>query len=163
MDESGQVRLVEMILSTIVMTLALLMIMNLTAPLRSIYLRETSDLRRLAYNVLNSLSETGMFEDLIMTKRLKGDPWEDELSLFLSMNLPPNIVFKLDVYEYLVLRNGTTKWVKLNSKPITNLMRWDESKVIEAESITYTYVCLRGADEYRGIFLKFELVLGYGG
>ncbi len=163
LDNRGQVRLMESVLATAVMTIALIIIMNLTIPLRSIYLRETSDLRRLAYNVLNSLSDTGVFEDIIIGGMIENRTWEDELSLFFSLSLPPNVLFKVDVYEFLILENGTTRWVKLNAKPITNLVDWKNIKLVEAEAITYTYVCVLGPDEGKGTFLKIDMVIGYGG
>jgi len=159
----GQARLVEIVLATIVLTVTLVTIMNLATPLRSIYLRETSDLRRVAYNILNDFGDARIYENIIIKGNLSGSPWENELRLFISTCLPPQVIFKVDIYVLKVYRNGTLEWVKLNKEPITNVADWDSINLIEAESVTYTYVCIAEPDEARGTFLKIELTLGYGG
>jgi len=159
----GQARIIEVMLAAIVMTITLVTIMNLTTPLRSIYLRETSDLRRVAYNILNDFGDARVYENIIIKGNLTGRLWEDELILFISVNLPPQVIFNMDVYVLKVHRNGTLEWVKLNRKPISNVENWEEANIVEAESVTYTYVCVAEPDEGRGTFLKIELTLGYGG
>jgi len=159
----GQARLIEIVLATIVMTITLVTIMNLTMPLRSIYLRETSDLRRVAYNILNDFGDARVYENIIVKGNLTDRPWENEMRLFLSTSLPPQVLFKMEIYVLKVYRNGTLVWTKLNREPITNVADWDTVNLVEAESITYTYVCVAEPDEGRGTFLKIELTLGYGG
>jgi len=103
----GQARIIEVMLAAIVMTITLVTIMNLTTPLRSIYLRETSDLRRVAYNILNDFGDARVYENIIIKGNLTGRLWEDELILFISVNLPPQVIFNMDVYVIKVHRNGT--------------------------------------------------------
>ena len=162
-NRKGQARIIEIILATIIMTSTLVTIMNLTTPVRSIYLRESSDLRRLAYNILNDFGDARIYENIIMKGNLTGRAWEKEFKLFLSVNLPPQVLFKVDVYVLKVYNNGTTQWVRMNKEPITNVPDWENARIIEAVSVTYTYVCVAAPDETRGTFLKIELTLGYGG
>ena len=159
----GQARVIEMILATLVMTSALLVAMSIAAPLRSIYLRETADLRRLAYNLLNDLADARVLESVVVEGNLTGSNWEDELMLFIAANLPPELVFKVDVYQLKVRSDGSLEWVKLNRRPISKPEDWDAARVVEAESVSYAYVVVGAPEEGRGCFLRIDLVLGYGG
>lgn len=159
----GQARVIEMILATLVMTSALLVAMSIAAPLRSIYLRETADLRRLAYNLLNDLADARVLESVVVEGNLTGSNWEDELMLFIAANLPPELVFKVDVYQLRVGADGSLEWVKLNRRPISKPEDWDAARVVEAESVSYAYVVVGAPEEGRGCFLRIDLVLGYGG
>jgi len=159
----GQARVIEMILATLVMTAALLVAMSVAAPLRSIYLRETADLRRLAYNLLNDLADARVLESVVVEGNLTGSDWEDELKFFIAANLPPELVFKVDVYQLKVRSDGSLEWVKLNRRPISKPEDWDAARVVEAESVSYAYVVVGAPEEGRGCFLRIDLVLGYGG
>jgi len=146
------------------MTVAIIFVMNFTRPIRSIYIRETSDLRRLAYNLLNELATAGVFEDVIVRGNLSGTNWEDEMRLVLSISLPPEVLFKMKVYE---LRfspvTGDITFNRLDNERITNLENSDEAKFTEAESVSYTYVVVGEPDEVRGTGLYIVLVLGFRG
>lgn len=159
----GQARIIEMVLATLVLTAALLVAMSLAAPLRSIYLRETSDLRRLAYNLLNDLADARVFEDIVVRGNLTGSDWEDELKLFVAANLPPELVFRVDVYQLKMRPDGSLEWVKLNRKPISKPEDWESARVVEAEAVSYAYVAVGAPEEGRGCLLRIDLVLGYGG
>jgi len=163
----GQIRLIELILASLIIATSVSFALYFARPVRSIYIRETSDLRRLAYNLLNDLAMAGVYEEIIVKGNLTGRPWEDEARLFLSTSLPPEIVFYMDVYE-VRLEPGGLRLVKLNKRPITNVKSASTAeefmrKVTEAESVTYTYVCVRDPDKTRGVLLAIHLVLGFGG
>jgi len=157
----GQIRLIEVILGVIIIVLTLITIMRLTPPQKTIYLRETSDLRRFAYNLLNTMANARVFEDIVVGGNLSGNNWEDEMKMFLSINMPPQIIFSADFYELRMNESGVI-WHKLNRKPISNTEEY-LSKIVEAESVTYTYVCVGEPDRTRGTVLVIILRLGYGG
>jgi len=160
----GQVRVIELLLAAFMMTVAIIFVMNFTRPIRSIYIRETSDLRRLTYNLLNELATAGVFEDVIVRGNLSGTNWEDEMRLVLSISLPPEVLFKMEVYE---LRfspvTGDITFNRLDNGRITNLENSDEAKFTEAESVSYTYVVVGEPDKVRGTVLYIVLVLGFRG
>lgn len=165
--DRGQVRLIELMLASLIIAASVSFAFYFARPVRSIYIRETSDLRRLAYNLLNDLAMAGVYEEIIVKGNLTGRPWEDEARLFLSTSLPPEIVFYMDVYEVRLESEGL-RLVKLNKRPITNVESASTveefmERVTEAESVTYTYVCVRGPDRARGVLLVIHLVLGFGG
>lgn len=160
-NDLGQIRLIEAMLGVIIIVLTLITIMRLTPPQKTIYLRETSDLRRFAYNLLNTMANARVFEDIVVRGNLSGRDWEDEMKMFLSINMPPQIIFSADFYELRMNESGVIRH-KLNRKPVSNT---DEylSKIVEAESVTYTYVCVGEPDRTRGTVLVIILRLGYGG
>jgi len=159
----GQVRLIELMLASAIIAASVAFALYFARPVRSIYIRETSDLRRLGYNLLNDFALAGVYEELIVKGNLTGRPWEDEMRLLLSMSLPPEVVFYMDVYEVKV-RPGGPELVKLNSRPITNVESTEFlAGITEAEAITYTYVCIRDPDKTRGVVLVIHLTLGFGG
>ena len=160
----GQVRLIELLLAAFIMVVAIVFTMQFARPIKSIYVRETSDLRRLAYNLLNDLATAGVYENIIVKGNLSGSDWENEMKLFLSSSLPPELVFKMRVYE---LRFNTTSGrieaIRLDTGKITNIQPGSENKIIEAESVSYTYVITGEPDKVRGTLLVIYLTLGFGG
>jgi hypothetical protein len=58
----GQIRVIEAVLATFMVVSIILLVMAFTRPLKSVYVRETSDLRRLAYDLLNNMAENNVFE-----------------------------------------------------------------------------------------------------
>lgn len=159
----GQMRLIELLLASTIVAAAVSFALFFTRPVRSIYIRETSDLRRLAYNLLNDFALAGVYEEIIVKGNLSGEPWEDEMKLMLSVSLPPEVVFVMDVYEVKFRPGGGLQKVKLNTKPISNIDPAKMDLIEEAESVTYTYVCVHDPDRTRGTVLVITLTLGFGG
>ena len=160
----GQVRIIELLLTAFMMAVTIIFVMNFTRPIKSIYIRETSDLRRLAYNLLNDFATAGVYEDVIVQGNLSGTNWEDEMRLVLSISLPPEILFKMEVYElHFSPITGDITYIRLDNGRITNLENFDQEKLIEAESVSYTYVIVGEPDKVRGTVLYIVLVLGFGG
>lgn len=164
----GQVRLVEAILAVLILLAGMVLASNMTRPVRSIYLRETSDLRRLAYNLLNDFAIAQVYENIVVKGNFTGEDWESQMRLFISANLPPDVAFNLDVYELRMLEDCIV-WMKLNRRPISNVEDFQNSRIVEAESVTYTYVIVGSppgqveAERARGTLLVLILRLGYGG
>lgn len=156
--------MIELLLAAFIMVVAIVFTMQFARPIKSIYVRETSDLRRLAYNLLNDLATAGVYENIIVKGNLSGSDWENEMKLFLSSSLPPELVFKMRVYE---LRFNTTSGrieaIRLDTGKITNIQPGSENKIIEAESVSYTYVITGEPDKVRGTLLVIYLTLGFGG
>ncbi len=164
MNRRGQARLIELLLASFMMVVAIIFAMSFTRPVKSIYVRETSDLRRLAYNLLNDYAKAGVYERIIVMGNLTGADWEDEMRLMLSTSLPPEIVFKMEVYElrYSTL-TGEIRMVRLDTGRITNIKSPAITHIQEAESVSYTYVVVGKPDRVRGTVLYIVLVLGFGG
>jgi len=168
----GQVRVVAAVIAIVVVIAAYMLASGLTRPIRSLYYRETADLRRLAYNVLDNMASAGVFEELILNdpKVLEaisahesvncseGEPgWVDRFRALLSTVLPSGLVFTARVGYYHPLPNGSLVYCKLHCKPIT----LGEVRFVEAESVTYTYTTSGGA--YGVVILRVDLVVGYEG
>jgi len=160
----GQARLIELLLATFMMVIAIIFVMNFTRPIKSQYVRETSDLRRLAYNILNDFAKARVYERVIVKGNLSGTDWEDEMKLILSTSLPPEIVFKMEVYEMKVNPStGEIYFSRLDSGHISNVENFDNMTLYDAESVSYTYVVVGRPDRVRGAVLYIVLVLGFGG
>ncbi|MEM2791128.1 MAG: hypothetical protein QW075_04695 [Thermofilaceae archaeon] len=141
----GQVRVIEAVLAVFMAVALILMVMGFTRPLRSQYIRETSDLRRLAYNVMSMMSQANTFE-ATLAERIwaiydSGGMWQPaverlrELELILSMSLPPGLLYRLDVY----LLSASGGAVELKPLGFSSNYDADRVRLTEAESITYTY------------------------
>lgn len=141
----GQLRIVEAVLAVFIVVAVLLMVMNLTRPLRSPYIRETSDLRRLAYNVLSSMAQSGTFEStlseriwLVLNSGGKIELLDErlwELELLLSLSLPPGILYRLDVY-LLNTSGGSVKPIYIGT---ASNFESGRARLTEAEPTTFTY------------------------
>jgi len=172
----GQVRVVEAVLAVFMVVAVVLLLMQFTRPLRSVYIRETSDLRRLGYNLLNSMAENNVYEkvlgDLIYeaSKRFSSsgrcpEGWEEnrlnDLAFFASTVLPQGLLFRMDVYTVQYdLAGGRAVLC-----PLGYAANFDVGKVsmTEAEPIIYTYVCTGDPDRVRGSVLLVHLTIGYSG
>lgn len=156
----GVTRIIELVLATSMVVATILFVMAFTRPIRSVYLRETSDLRRLAYNVLENFAEAGVFER-VLESALGGDAgWEGRLRFLLSTSLPPGVLFRMEVYNVSVGADEI-KFARLDKGGISNADPGVAFK--EAESAYYTYVCVRDPDSMRGRVFLFVLVVGYAG
>ena len=157
----GVARIVELVLATSMVVATIMLMMAFTRPIRSVYVRETSDLRRLAYNVLDNFAEAGVFER-VLEPALRGEAgWEGRLRFLVSTNLPPGVLFRMEVYSVSVGADGKVALTRLDKGGVANA----ESSIAfrEAESVQYTYVCVHDPDTMRGRLFYFVLVVGYAG
>jgi len=172
----GQVRIVEAVLAVSMVVAVILLLMHFTRPLRSVFIRETSDLRRLGYNLLNNLAENRIYErvlsDLIYAANAYfaqqgacppggGSRRLDDLAFFASAILPQGLLFRIDVYTvHHALRNGSAVVC-----PLGYAANYDVGRVAltEAEPLVYTYVCTGDPDRVRGSVLLIHLTIGYSG
>jgi len=160
LTSDGQVRIVELLLATIIIAIAVIFALFFSKPIRSIYIRETSDLRRLAYNLLNNFAMAGIYENVIIRGNLTGRPWTEELRVLVSASLPPEVIYYMEIYEAKI-QSGSVK-LKLMGK-VFNAPDFWSANIIEAESVTYTYVSTGEPDKTRGVVLIIHFVLGFGG
>ncbi|QOJ79466.1 hypothetical protein IG193_03120 [Infirmifilum lucidum] len=163
MRRRGQVRIVEAVLATFMVVAVILMVMAFTRPLKSTYIRETTDLRRLAYNLLNDMATAGVYERTvgraITNPGNKG--WIDDLRLLVSSSLPPELVFNMTIYRVdFNPASGATSFVKLGSVANSDFSR---IQLYESESVTYTYVATSDPDKVRGMVIYIVLTLGFAG
>jgi len=172
----GQIRVIEAVLAVFMVVAVILLLMQFTRPLRSAYIRETSDLRRLGYNLLNSMAENNVYEkvlgDLIYEANRcfsegGGCPegWEgnrlDELAFFATIVLPQGLLFRVDVYTvHYSLTEGRVVLCPLGYAANFNA---EIEPMKEAEPIIYTYVCTGDPDRVRGSVLFVHLTIGYSG
>lgn len=160
-SKKGQVRVIELIIALSMVVSIILLVMFFTRPMRSPYLRETVDLRRLGFNLLNQLADVGAFERLI-SDALQGDTtWEGRMRMLLSASLPSGIVFHMRIYEVQEKEDGSLKPVPIDNGGITNAA--PNLKLLESEAIHFTYVCVKEPDRVRGKILYIVLVIGYAG
>lgn len=158
----GVTRIIELVLAASMVVATIMFVIVFTRPIRSVYMREVSDLRRLAYNVLDNLAEAGAFER-VLESALRGDVgWEGRLRFLISTSVPHGILFQMEVY-YISFGTGASGFelVRLDKGGVTNA---DPGIAFaEAESVLYTYVCVRDPDSMRGRVFYFVLVVGYAG
>ena len=161
MRRRGVTRVIELVLATSMVVATVVFVMAFTRPMRSAYLRETGDLRRLAYNVLSNLAEAGAFER-VLEPALRGEAgWEGRLRFLISASLPPGVLFRAEVYSVAVGADGRVRLERLDKGGVANV---DPAVAFrEAESVHYTYVCVRDPDSMRGRMFYFVLVVGYAG
>jgi len=164
----GQVRVVEAVLAVFMAVAVILLVMAFTRPLRSPYVRETSDLRRLAYNVLSALAQGNVFERAVDVHR---EPEGDEctlggLAFAVGASLPPGLLFYIDVYRANFTPSSPRVelvWVGCASNFVSRRGELSASALSEAEPITYTYVCTGEPDSVRGTVLLIQMLIGYPG
>lgn len=161
MRRRGVTRVIELVLATSMVVATVVFVMAFTRPIRSAYLRETGELRWLAYNVLNNLAEAGAFER-VLEPALKGEAgWEGRLRFLVSASLPPGVLFRMEVYNVTVSADSRVELVRLDRGGVANV---DPGVAFrEAEAAHYTYVCVRDPDSMRGRIFYFVLVVGYAG
>lgn len=157
----GQLRIVELVVAISMVVSVILLVMHFTRPMRSVYLREVSDLRRLAYNLINNFAEAGVFER-ILDAALSGDRgWEGRLRIVVVSSLPSGIVFRMEIYRANASASGEVSLERLDTGAIANLD--SDRELLEAESVHYTHVCVHDPDRVRGEILYIVLMIGYAG
>lgn len=157
----GQVRIVEITIAISMVISVILLVMFFSRPMRSPYLRETVDLRRLAHNLLSQLADAGAFEQII-AEALNGDvTWEGRMRLLVSASLPAGIFFRMEIYQVTRTRDGSIVFERLDKGRITNAALGTE--MTESEAIYFTYVCTHDPDRMRGRILYIIMVIGYAG
>jgi len=163
MRRRGQVRVVEAVLAAFIVVAVILMVMAFTRPLKSVYIRETTDLRRLAYNLLNDMATAGVYERTVGRALVNpGDrSWVDDLRLLISSSLPPDLVFNMTVYRLdFNLQTGRAVFSYLGSVANAN---FSSIRLYESESVTYTYVATGDPDSVRGSVIYIVLTVGFAG
>jgi len=144
----------------------IMLVIAFTRPLKSVYVRETSDLRRLAYNLLNNMADNAVFERTI--SNIASSPQQPagactfyDLAFLASASLPPGLLFKIDVYKVdFDLSTGKSALVWLGCAANYD---WENVELLESEPVSYTYVCTGDPDKVRGITLYIQLTIGYAG
>ncbi len=159
----GQTRIIEVVLATFIVVAVIIMVMSFTRPLKSVYIRETSDLRRLAYNLLNNMAEAGVFERVVGPALLGGSVgWNDTLNFFIMSSLPPGLVYYMGIskvdFDY---SSGAATLVPLGY--VANPPDFHSRPLYEAESLKFTYVCTSDPDSVRATVLYIEFTIGYSG
>jgi len=159
----GQVRVVEAVLATFIVVAVILMVMAFTRPLKSVYIRETTDLRRLAYNLLNDMATAGVYERTVGRALVNpGDrSWADDLRLLISSTIPPELVYNMTVYRFgFNLQTGRVEFNYLGSVANAD---FSSIRLYESESVTYTYVATGDPDRVRGSVIYIVLTVGFAG
>lgn len=166
----GQARLVEMIIMVALIAVAYIYMSQSTRPARSLFYRDTSDLRRFAYNMLNDLANSGVYEKLVLNNSevvatiSSGEPdcqqeqrWVNLVRAYLVHSLPRGLGFSMRISYY----NFTeSRFIPLHCAAIQSSQSLDP---VESESISYTYVSIYAPDTTRGVILRIDLEVGYGG
>ncbi len=92
-NTKGQMRVIETILASFIIFSALTFV-NIFAVLPSSPKYETSDLEKMGHNVLHDLDEQGLLSRFVYNET----EWE-ELTLALTIFLPPDVYFDLTIYD----------------------------------------------------------------
>ncbi len=155
-DIAGQVRLIEILVSLIIIVIAIILVGQITRPPGTPVIRNEAKLIKMGYNLLNYLAEKGIFEEIIES----GDGWEERMKILIESHLPHGIVFNLTVYNFSKKFDINDLGLKkMNSIPISNINNIGLAKKVV--SIRYSYVCTR--TDLNGTILVFDLQLGYRG
>jgi len=156
----GQARLVEAIVSAIIVIVAMSIAGLLSRPPGTVFFREEKSLVKTGYSIINYMANAKIIEEIIYKEengQIKyNDNWEEQLKAILQFMVPANIAFNLTIYEISGTIENNLKIKPLNSKPISNIETGEG--LAEMETIKYTYVCTCKA---RGKVLLIILQLGY--
>jgi hypothetical protein len=162
----GQIRIMEAVLATFMVVAIILLVMSFTRPLRSPYIRETTDLRRLAYNLLSYMAENNVFE--LTLSRISASTGSTpnqcifyDLGFLATASLPPETLYKLDIYN--VTYDNLSGNLNLTWLGCASNYNWSSIGLVESESVTYTYVCTGGPDKIRGNIIYIRLTIGFSG
>ena len=98
-NTKGQMRVIETILASFIIFSALAFV-NIFAVLPSSPKYEASDLEKMGHNVLHDLDEQGLLSRFVYNEA----EWE-ELTLALTIFLPPDVYFNLTIYDLQGVRN----------------------------------------------------------
>lgn len=163
---AGQVRLIEVLVSLVIIIVAIVLVGQITRPPGTPVIRNEEKLIKMGYNLLNYLAEKGIFEEIIDS----GKGWEERMKILIESHLPCGVVFNMTIYginatkiDLSTLDESKLEQIKpetkLNSYSISNIK--DISLAKKIVTIRYTYVCTR--TEIKGTILIFDLQLGYRG
>ena len=168
----GQVRIAAAVMAVAIVVAAYSLASRIVRPVKSLYYRESEDLERLAYNVLDSMASAHVFDELILSDPAvleaitsgrpvncsAGEPvWADKFRALLAAALPGDVSFTARVGYYHQLSNGSLAYYELHCAPIS----LGEARFTEAASVTYTYTTSGGG--YGVVILRIDLVVGRGG
>ena len=143
-NTKGQMRVIETILASFIIFSALAFV-NIFAVLPSSPKYEASDLEKMGHNVLHDLDEQGLLSRFVYNEA----EWE-ELTLALTIFLPPDVYFNLTIYDLQGARN--------KDFPI----RYGSPEVFTASNSTasVSYVIPGQQAEYDPRILVLQLVRG---
>jgi len=163
---AGQVRLIEVLVSLVIIIVAIVLVGQITRPPGTPVIRNEEKLIKIGYNLLNYLAEKGIFEEIIDS----GKGWEERMKILVESHLPCGVVFNMTIYginatkiDLSTLDESKLEQInpdtKLNKYPISNIK--DISLAKKIVTIRYAYVCTR--TEINGTILVLDLQLGYRG
>ena len=160
MTRRGQARIIEAIVSAIIVVAAVSIASLLSRPPGTVFFREEKSLIKTGYSVINYMANAKILEEIIYKEengQIKySDNWEEQLKPILQFMIPANIAYNLTIYEINGTIGNNLKMVPINDEPISNIITTEG--MAEMETIKYTYVCTRKA---RGKVLLIILQLGY--
>ena len=138
----AQARLVEMLLAVFIIVTAYITVQQIFRPFNVRRLRDIEELRAFGYNILDELASSRLYENIIVKGILNNEPWEDYLKVLLEQNLPPDILYSLEVYNLTVDENYQFYKKKLNTKEISNIIDFDQNIWNEVAIIEYVYTTI---------------------
>jgi predicted PurR-regulated permease PerM len=140
---AGIARMIEAVISAILIIGAFSVSYYLLIPPSASQIRSGESLTKYGYNLLSTLASSNGFERLFIDYHgERVSDWEQQLKSTLNSLLPSNVLFNLTVYKAMEVQggNGFVSLIVLNKVPISNV--GDPRSFIDAgetAQITYVY------------------------
>jgi hypothetical protein len=141
-SRGGQLRVLEATIASIVVFFSFLTVSYFTRNPRVWTTSRAEDLTRMGYNVLHSLSVTGVLDNIVASGKIG---WEQDLKFVLDALLPSTSYYNMSVYKVLSSETQEVGLSKLNSIKITNAE--SGSAFIyspEVISVSYLFTSMKG-------------------
>ncbi|MEM2173303.1 MAG: hypothetical protein QXS66_08745 [Thermoproteota archaeon] len=145
MNNKGQMRVVEALLASGIIVIAMIMTISLTRAPNPYSAKSRVELEKYSYDFLMSLAEQEVFDKVIFKSENVRDDWEGLMKNVLNALLPPNILYNMTVYNMTEVRieiGGTNTTIVVH-KPLGTVSNAspDDFKFVEEAAgadITYT-------------------------
>lgn len=146
MNKKGISRIIEAVVSALLILAAFSISYFLTLPPNTPHQRASEDLKKFGYNLISSIAANQGFDNLIFdSKGAVKEGWEQQFKVVINSLIPHNIIFNISVYNATLNNLGFVELVPLNDGIISNAV--DEfGKVNEAvflkagENVQVSYV-----------------------
>ncbi len=141
MDPRGQMRVVEALLASGIIAIAMWSMINLTKSPDPYSAKVRSEMEKYCYDFLMSLADREVYDEVIFNSTGVRPGWEDLMKNVLSALLPANTLYNMTVYN--VSQKGEVVEVEPLGGSISNASSGDFRLAKEAAGAEITYTTRR--------------------
>ncbi len=146
MSKKGISRIIESVVSALLILAAFTISYYLTLPPNTPHQRASEDLKKFGYNLLSSLAANQGFDRLIFdSSGSVKEGWEQQFKVVINSLIPHNIIFNISIYNATLNELGFVELVPLNNDVISNAVdefgKANEAVFLKAgENVQISYV-----------------------